>query len=399
MSILIQQGYGMMQMNKDLASDIPDLGVILSPRALNKNHSIERLKQHALELQRKGVKILFDPQFYNPRTNLDKLLKFPYFEDIGNYNTVYFKSQDSKKFIKNVIKYQIDVINVDEIIIPNVYTNSINTNWYDLTKMFVDESIELTEKSKYLTIPIGSEVVKNKDDFDYLISCLSQYDVEGYYFVIKPPKGNFVTDEQYLYNLLDGFISLNLAGKKVILGYSNQQGLIFAAAGITKIASGNYRNVRTFDPEIFYSEENDDIKRRGVWYYDGNTLSEFKPQQITFAHNRKINANFGPICKYCKPLLTNPDLATSWKEPESFKHYLYELNRQWNDLLKVPIKKRIDAVIALLDLAKSNLLNLKKLGIRVGEREFDENTIDASLSALEAIKYDRNMELKNLVDL
>lgn len=400
MSILIQQGYGMMQMNNDLAKEISDLGVILSPRALNKNQSIDRLKIHADELRNKGVKILFDPQFYVPRTNLDKLLKFPYFDNVGDYNTVYFKSHDSKRFIENVINYQLDFINVDEVIIPNIYSNSLDTGWHDLTKMFAEESVQLTEKTKYLTISIGTDVVKNKMEFDYLISCLSQYEVEGYYFVIKPPSGNFVSDDQYLYNLLDAFISLNLAGKKVILGYTNQQALIFAAAGVSKIASGNYRNVRAFDPEIFYLDENDEeIRRKAVWYFDGNTLSEFRPQQMTLIHNRGIKANFGPVCKYCEQLIMNPQIATSWREPESFKHYLFELNRQWNSLMTVPVTQRINAVIALLEKVKVSLLELKDLGVRIGDREFDENIIEVSLSVLEAIKHDRNIELINLRDL
>lgn len=400
MSILIQQGYGMMQMNNDLAKEISDLGVILSPRALNKNQSIDRLKIHADELRSKGVKILFDPQFYVPRTNLDKLLKFPYFDNVGDYNTVYFKSHDSKRFIENVINYQLDFINVDEVIIPNIYSNSLDTGWHDLTKMFAEESVQLTEKTKYLTISIGTDVVKNKMEFDYLISCLSQYEVEGYYFVIKPPSGNFVSDDQYLYNLLDAFISLNLAGKKVILGYTNQQALIFAAAGVSKIASGNYRNVRAFDPEIFYLDENDEeIRRKAVWYFDGNTLSEFRPQQMTLIHNRGIKANFGPVCKYCEQLIMNPQIATSWREPESFKHYLFELNRQWNSLMTVPVTQRINAVIALLEKVKVSLLELKDLGVRIGDREFDENIIEVSLSVLEAIKHDRNIELINLRDL
>lgn len=400
MSILIQQGYGMMQMNNDLAKEISDLGVILSPRALNKNQSIDRLKIHADELRSKGVKILFDPQFYVPRTNLGKLLKFPYFDNVGDYNTVYFKSHDSKRFIENVINYQLDFINVDEVIIPNTYSNSLDTDWHDLTKMFAEESTKLTKKTKYLTISIGTDVVKNKVEFDYLISCLSQYEVDGYYFVIKPPNGNFVSDDQYLYNLLDAFISLNLAGKKVILGYTNQQALIFAAAGVSKIASGNYRNVRSFDPEIFYLDENDEeIRRKAVWYFDGNTLSEFRPQQMTLIHNRGIKANFGPVCKYCEQLIMNPQIATAWKEPESFKHYLFELNRQWNSLMRVPATQRIDDVIALLEKVKVSLLELKNLGVRVGDREFDENVIEVSLSVLEAIKHDRKIELTNLRDL
>src|SRR5699024_2037772 len=129
------------------------------------------------------------------------------------------------------------------------------------------------DKIKYLTIPLGPDIVKNKEPFEHLIGTLTQYEVEGYYFVFKSPNDFLIDDEDYLYSILDAFISLNLSNKKVIVGYANQQDLIFASCGVTGIATGNFRNVRTFDPNIFFDEDNDDgVRRRGTWYYDGNTL-------------------------------------------------------------------------------------------------------------------------------
>lgn len=400
MSILLQQGYGMMKMNLELSKEINDLGVILSPRALQKNTDIESLEKHAEKLKQNNVKILFDPQFYVPRTNLEKILKFPYFKGINNYETMIFKANEAKTFIENVVSYQINKLCVDEVIIPNIYTNSINEDWYDIVETFIDDFKQYTfGKFTYLTVPIGADVVKNKGMFDELISRLTQYDVDGYYFVFKSPKGFLIDEEDYLYALLDAFISLNLAKKKVIIGYANQQDLIFSAAGVSAIASGNFRNVRSFDPEIFFEEENsDETKRRGTWYYDGNTLSEYKVQQLILAQRRNIGGIFGPHCKFCENLLKDP-ITALWKENDAFKHYLYEINRQWASLNEVEPNSRIDRIIEMLSEVDERVEYLERKGFRLGERAFNKNLIEANLTALTAIKSDREFEIKSLVQL
>src|SRR5699024_2820330 len=165
-----------------------------------------------------------------------------------DYSTAEFGSRFAKDFSRNVINYQVNNLKVDEIIIPNIYTNSIIDDWFDISESLVNGALETENKKlKYLTISLGPDVVKNRDSFDHLISTLTQYDVEGYYFVFKSPRDFLLDDEDYLYSILDAFISLNLANKRVIVGYANQQDLIFASCGVASIASGNFRNVRTFD--------------------------------------------------------------------------------------------------------------------------------------------------------
>ena len=399
MGFLLQQGYGMMGINEELASNIQDLGVILSPRALQVNSDIKRLEEHAKSLQKKNVRVLFDPQFYVPRTNMDKITKFPYFEGL-EYSTTEFSSQFAKRFSRNVINYQINNLGVDEIIIPNIYTNSITSDWYDISEALIDGALETEDKRvKYLSVPLGPDVVKNRDSFDHLISILTQYDVDGYYFVFKSPKNYLSDDEDYLYSILDAFISLNLANKRVMLGYGNQQDLMFASCGVTDIASGNFRNVRSFDPEIFFDEDVDEgIKRRGIWYYDGNTLSEYKIQQLTLAYRRGLYNHFGPTCMYCENLLQDPNTAL-WKEGDAFRHYLFEINRQWSNIIQIPASERIDYVIEILEQANNTLNELIDNGVRLGNRAFSEDIMDGTLNALYAIKADRSYDIEQLKDM
>lgn len=102
MRMILQQGYGMMALNKEFSSKYNNIEVILSPRALQSGQRPQRLKEHANEIKKNGGKILFDPQFYQPRTNLDKILNFPYFEQL-DYKTTSFMGEEAKQFSKKYI--------------------------------------------------------------------------------------------------------------------------------------------------------------------------------------------------------------------------------------------------------------------------------------------------------
>ncbi|WP_432407337.1 hypothetical protein [Wukongibacter sp. M2B1] len=257
---------------------------------------------------------------------------------------------------------------------------------------------ESHEEKIYLTLALGPDVVKNKEVFDQLISKCINYNVDGFYFVLKSPNNQFlITDEEYLYALMDGFISLIISEKDILLGYANQQSLIYSAVGVETIASGNFRNVRSFDPDIFVENEEEDFKRRGIWYYDGNSLSEYKQQQLSLAYRRGLNTYFGPQCEYCKNLLDSSNPATIlWREPFPFKHYLHELRNQWLELNSVNPAGRIDFIIETLIKVKEHIKKLESKGFSLGTRAFSEEVSDACIGSLRAIKHDRKYDLLQL---
>ncbi|MGN7170790.1 hypothetical protein ACTHSJ_33505 [Paenibacillus cellulositrophicus] len=400
MSFYLQQGYGMSKINEEFSKKFRDnLGIILAPRSLQVSTDISRLEKHSKQLKKNGTKVLFDPQFYVPSTNLEKIIKFPYFKNL-TFQTIEFNNKHASKFCDDVINYQVNQMLVDDIILPNRYINAVTSEWLEMQERFVDCSLNLkNDKKAYLTLALGPDVVLNHGAFDDLISNCVNYDVDGFYVVLKAPNDMFLIDnEDYIYSLLDAFLSLRLAGKEIILGYANQQSIIYSAVGVNHIASGNFRNVRSFDPDIFaeVEGEDDEILRRGTWYYDGNSLSEFKKEQLSLAYRRNIK-EFGPKCEYCEPLLDAPNPAiVLWKEPSAFKHYLFELRNQWNNLMSVKASERIDAVIRILEKTTIHNASLKNKGFKLGSRGFNEKIMDSTLSALSAIKEDRKLDLRQL---
>lgn len=400
MTFYVQQGYGMMGLNEEFADKYDDVAFILSPRSLQRQSNIEKISEHSLKLKQKNKKILFDPQFYEPRTNLTKILKFPYFENL-DYSTLTFNKSTAEIFGHNALKYQFESLNVDEYIIPGIYSNSITSNWIEAQENMMTGALKYENKKfAYQTLALGPDLIKNQAEFSDLISRCIQYPVDGYYIVLRTPDNYLVQDQNYLYEIMDACISLNLAGKKIIMGYGNQQSLIFGAVGVSGIASGNYRNVRSFNPEIFFENDEDDIKRKGTWYFDGNTLGEYNAQQLALAYKRGLKEYFGPINEYNKSLLTSFNPATvPWGENLAFRHYLSEIYKEWHKIKNLEPVNRIDAVIDKFENSKGLNEELLGRGFKSGSKGFDLETFESTLSALEAIKYDRKDDLEELLIL
>lgn len=389
MLFLLQQGHGMLDLDKEFITDHPQSGVILSPRICTK----EQVERHANDVLELGGELLFDPQFYEPRTNLDKLLTFPYWEGL-NFDSADFIVNSAARFCERVISYQVENLNVSKVLIPGRFTNSADTYWRDLQGTFAESAAALNVgRHIYSTVAIGADVVVSGELFDNILDEVVSYPVNGIYIVVRPPRDSFLVDNDlFLYALLDGLLSISLSGKDVILGYANQQSLIYAAAGISTIASGNYRNVRHFNPDMFYVDESD--RRKKIWYYDSNTLSEYRPETLALAFRRGLGSYFGPACEHCESFLGS-SASAPLREPQAFRHYLHEIHRQWLSFDTVPRNERLLSVTELLNSVQSRIAELNDRRFTFGDRAFNMAG-DATISALSSFESDRGRDISTL---
>jgi hypothetical protein len=74
MRFLLQQGYGMLELAPEFIASHVESGIVLSPRS-SKPEQLQRL---ASRVRRLGGTVLFDPQFYEPRTDHVRILSYPY---------------------------------------------------------------------------------------------------------------------------------------------------------------------------------------------------------------------------------------------------------------------------------------------------------------------------------
>ena len=259
MRFFLQMGHGMMGMNRALLQQYAagrDAGVILWPRTLEQ----EQVERHAREIHAIGASVLFDTCFYVPNTERARILNFPYWNDV-TFETGAFTGATGAEFCRRVIDYQVNILNVTDVLLPGRYTNVRNEEWLAMHRLFADTAADMgLNRPVYATVALGPDVLRDAASINAILDEVTSYPVQGIYFLYRTPNDEYLsTDEGFLVNLMIAFLSLTLAGKEVIVGYASQQDLLFAAAGVQTIASGNYRNVRSFSPEILESEEEESL--------------------------------------------------------------------------------------------------------------------------------------------
>ncbi len=305
MRYFLQTGHGMMAMNRDLLTQFGggrDAGAILSPRT----YTPEQVERHAGEVREHGGAVLFDPCFYVPHTDRAQILNFPFWQGV-TFETAEFTGDTGRDFCRRVIDYQVNVLGVTEVLLPGRYTNTRNEEWLEMHRGFAECAANLAiDRPVYATLAIGPDVIGDRESLDAILNEVTQYPVAGVYLLYRSPNGEYLsTDVNFLMGLLVAALSLSLADKEVIAGYANQQDLFLAGAGVNTLASGNYRNVRNFDPDIFEAQEANEL-RRAIWYYDGASLSEFRAQDLGLAYQYlNLRGRFGPSSPHADVLLNS----------------------------------------------------------------------------------------------
>ena len=350
MRFFMQLGHGMRAMNCDLIRHFAGglgSGVIMGTRVVDR----AQIERHAAEVSEAGAAVLFDPCFYVPAAARPRILDYPYWDDVA-FDTTDFAGAAGADFCRRVIDYQVNTLDVTEVILPGRYTNTRSDDWLEMHRRFAEAAEGMgTGRKVYSTVALGPDLIQDRPSLAAVLDEVTNYPVDGVYLLYRPPADEYLTtDSAFLLGLLDIGLTLTLADKDVIVGYANQQDLMLAAVGVRTVASGNFRNVRRFNPDNFSVAE-DEQRGRKVWYYDGDSLGEFRPADLSVAYQRfDLRGHFGPATAYSGELLsaTNPT-AVRWPEPEPFKHYLAALRRQWLGLGQGPHADRHARVAELLD--------------------------------------------------
>jgi hypothetical protein len=382
----LQQGWGMLSLINEFLSEHNDAGVILSPRVCEK----PQLESYISGFKRHGGPVLFDPQFYEPRTDLGRILSYPYFT---NYS---FDTHDfnATLFCEQVIRYQ-QTLEINTIILPGRYTNSLTDDWLQMQADFAEVGRkEAPQSTIYSTIGLGPDVILNQDSFDTIIDELVNLPVDGAYFVFEHPDNEFlIENEDFIYCLLDATLSITKSGKDVVVGYANQQSLVFAGSGVKGIASGNFRNTRVFD-HVNYVDHSGEIRAKDIWYCDGNSLGEYQIPVLSLAFRRRLSSLFGPVTPYCSDLLKNP-AGIRWREPDAFRHYLELLYGLWTNLTRLPVSERPAATLKYFEAVQDINDRLTSSGFSFGSRGF-HRAVGPTIRALMAFIHDRKDELEIL---
>lgn len=393
MELQLQFGYGMMDHSKTLVEAWGGGTVILSPRDL-KPKQLQNLANDICLLQ--GGKVLLDPQFYLPYADHERLTSHDFWP--SGYSTDGFWSGEVRGLLTKLISLN-SSLKCGSIILPGMFAETIDDDWIARQQMVIDEATALTDLPILLTVALGSDAIRSDVQIDKIHAASSKWEIDGIYLVCEHPNGDYlVQDPSWLANAMDLVAGFRLKGKRVVVGYSNHQMLVLASCGANTIASGTWMNVRSFPPEKFRMQYDDEIKQRAIWYYCPQALSEYKIPFLDIALKQGVLSDMKPdvaLGSHHADLLfagVQP-AAVKWTEQTAFRHYLQCLHSQVASASLATFDETADAHERALDMAESLLARLKSLGVKGQLRDFADS-IDANRAALSVTRSTRGPLLR-----
>lgn len=381
MDLYLQFGYGMMEHSRELFARWNGGVAILSPRDLEPEQ-IVRISSDLIGL---NGNILIDPQFYLPRADHHRLTSYAYWPK--NYDTQGFSDSNREDMLNELVKLNLEA-NATALIVPGERADIVDDLWLDSQAALLEAARKVSDFPLYVTICLSSDAVRSNEQINLVVEQEAKESVKGYYLVLEHPNNDYLVDDpQWLSNCLDLATGLKKLGSEVIVGYSNQQQLIMACAGVSAIASGTWMNVRSFFPEKFRSQYEEEIKRRTVWYYCSQSFSEFTLPYLDIGVRlgfkdklvSDIETEYGSI------LFETPQPSLSgWSESYAFRHYLLALQEQANSLTQQSYTETINLYSKYLDSAEQYADAFRSNGIVGQTRDFG-NVIDATKASLNVL--------------
>ena len=395
MELYLQMGHGMQAMMQELIKVWGKGNAIISPVNFKtpNNDSIKTLSNKIIA---SGGNVFFDPQMFYPKEGHTKLQAYDYWPASG----VSITSEEGHRVINQELLRINNEISSSEIILPGIEMKESQLN-YGLQWMAQSSTYFREKSSKPLlaTLCLYPETIRDSNTIENLAESLKTMPVQGYYIIPHPSNNEYiVSDPSWIIGILKLITCLKLAKKKVVVGYSNHQSLVYALAGADGIASGTYMNTRSFVPSKFKSPKDDDIKHKSTWYYLPSAFSEYKAALLDVAKQRGYLDIFAPqgefSNEYSAMLFRGAQpSSTNYNETNSFKHYLYCLNLQCDMVTKSTYQETFDIYDFMLNNAENQIREVKKKGMSGQNRDFAP-AIEANRIAMYANNEDYGLKLQ-----
>ena len=238
-------------------------GLIFSP--VHKKYS--DLENFATEIRAKS---LFDPQFYLPNSQKEKLKTYPFYPETISPDS--FSTQDFTLVAFEAAKLCIDFQlqnSFKRIIIPARYYDQLYPEFIERQNTFTVHPFLKAISSKkvktpvYLTLPLTSHMVLSEGYKTQLLNWATSFpEVDGIYLIAAPHDENNkqLQSQEFLFGYMDFIQQLRQADLEVLVGYCNTEGILYLMIEGCDITFGTFENTRMFSIDKFVVSDED---RRG----------------------------------------------------------------------------------------------------------------------------------------
>lgn len=341
-SFLVQIGHNGHLMVEDVLQRGYADGAILSPADYSKgdNEDIANI------IHRYDGTVLFDPQFYIPRSDRPKFAHYDYYQEFGgdDFDTVAVGSEN-EALCRELFDLQ-DDLEVDAYIAParilDTFSDQKIEEWVERTAMFLHIAEEEgRDIPVFASLPVDQQPLTDKSQRSKLLNNATRLDPDGFYVSTE-----FDTDNRYpltgpsnVYSALDLLNSLKQNHYEVVVGHTHQVSHLYLGIGVDAFASGHYVNLRAFDTRRWDPNNEQGGGRQVVKYYSDKLLNELRVDQDLDLMYQKDGFDLETIrtpSDYDDPLFegSDPPSTVGWAlRDASWDHYIwscYDISRKYH---------------------------------------------------------------------
>ncbi|MCK5707544.1 MAG: hypothetical protein KAI43_07800 [Candidatus Aureabacteria bacterium] len=396
MDLFLQMGHGMKAHCLELFEKWSGGTAILSP----KNMDLAQLIATSEEIHKSNGQVMFDPQFYIPRTSQENLQDHSFWPEKFS-TSKFFNGSGIDTMIDVIINDYINPMNADAFIIPTLFLSEINADWDTINSIIIKSLSRYDlEIPKYLTLCISENILKSENKIHSLLEQIEEYPIDGFYVIPQHPKDDYLIDNvTWLTNLMDLSAGMKILGYKVIVGYSSHQLLLLSLAKVDAMASGIWLKTRMFPLGDFDDSDDSNGGRRSTWYYCPQALSEYQIPFLDAAHKGgfldELRAPDIFDSGYANILFKGAEPSTvRFSEREAFRHYLHCLKVQCNDVSKSTYIETKEYLKLIFETALDLTTFFRENGVRGKHRDFS-NVGDSNIAAVDTFENIRGLIYKN----
>lgn len=353
-------------------------GLIISPLHQN-SQTVEKLNSTTRAAS------IFDPQFYLPSSRKPKLHTYPFFPEAveGGFQTSTFTTH-AATVAENCVEFQRSQ-GFRTIVVPTRFLDEMYSDYIDRQRRFtVDAFMEAAAgQTVCLSVAITSAMIEDQGFRTKLLNWITSYpNVEEVYLMYQHVRDTKqIQDSAFLNSCMQFFSEIKSSGLKLIVGYTNVEGLLFAAVADLTVTMGTFENTRIFSVDKFLESEGE---RRGpkariylpgllnwVQFQDAKTIQKRSPEIW--------EAIYRPTT-WADRALALP-VEPTFNQPQLYKHFFNNIQEQVLAMSALTLKERRLEFIEQLTAAKTWYLKLATSGIEL-ERHGRGGHIDPWLNAL-----------------
>ncbi|GAA5482767.1 hypothetical protein [Haloferula sargassicola] len=246
-------------------------GLILSPV----HERISQVESYDPEIKRSA---LFDPQFYLPNSQKNKLQEYEFFPDVvaQGFQTSTFEVR-ALDAARQCIDFQLEQ-EFERVVIPARFFGQMVTDYCQRQEAYsvVPHLTALGERNGhdrpiYLTLPVTTHMVSDQGYRMELLNWATSYpEIDGIYLIVSDDRNTKqVCNGDVMFEILSFVRELRLSGLKVLVGYCNSESLLFSLIKGVEVTFGAYENTRIFSIDKFVVSDDDQRGPRARIYLDG----------------------------------------------------------------------------------------------------------------------------------